>query len=366
MNLPDLIKRTDRAVQLAAGTAVQGARKWENALRRVVILAPASQLNLLRADEFECLRTFPKDISWRVWGSDESARQSNGGGATFAVEATNPNDPEHTSVLFHTELSSRDATTVLLSWPSWVTDGANFHLRLTSGVSSSVVVDAGARYESRSKILHLIKGNGVEIGPGLNPHVLPSPNVSVRYVESASAEEWIRNYKKTDIPSIAEQRNLWSQYIVGDAQMLSTIPDCSLDFIYSSHVFEHLMNPLGVLENWHRKLTPSGMILGVVPDCRYIFDLRQPPSTEQDWLKQRASSTWKVGRQQYERWCRFTAPYHTPEDLIARNYSIHVHFYTPESFAKLCRLVALQGLFKAVHLETAPNHRDFGFVLSRA
>jgi SAM-dependent methyltransferase len=320
----------------------------------VAILEPHAHLTLVGANEFECLRTFPADIGWRVWRGEHPSEAPDGAPATFAIEAIDAALGRHT--LFSQTLDPGTAQAVSLEWPASLMAGPGFDLTLRAG-PFPVVVDIEASYESRTRILRVVKGAGVEVGPGLNPHILPSENVSVRYVESAGADEWMRNYKKTDAPSIAEQQDLWSRYMVGDAQTLSTVADGSLDFIYSSHVFEHLMNPLGVLENWRRKLTPTGIVLGVVPDCRYIFDLRQPPSTTKDWLRQHAEGEWSIGRAQYEKWCQFTAPYNTPEDLVARNYSIHVHYYTPKSFAQLCALSIERGLFEGVQLETGQTTR---------
>lgn len=271
--------------------------------------------------------------------------------------------PFESHTLFRTDAQRTAAQGINLDWPLWATEGYGFHLHLKNLGPDAVAVDTGLSFNSRARFLPLLKGKGVEIGPGLNPHILPSDEVDVSYVESASAEEWVRNYKKTDKPSIAEQNNLWSKYIVADAQMLSSLPDASLDFIYSNHVFEHLMNPVGVLENWRRKLKPSGVVAGVVPDCRYTFDLRQTPSTVDAWVRQRSSGMWGVGQEQYERWCRYTAPYNTPENLIQRKYSIHVHFYTPDTFASLTQLVVNEGLFERALFESSPNHKDFGFLL---
>lgn len=319
MNLPDLIKRSDRAVQLTSGSAIPSLQKWQGEWRHAVTLEGGTELTLLRADEFECMRKFPRDITWRVRQEERAGNAESSTGKQngimqipFVLEAVNARYPDRVRVLFSDRPIPGTARQVLIDWTSWTECPDGYHLRLSNRDPSSVVIDTGPGFESRSKLLPLIKGHGIEIGPGLNPHILPSEDVDVRYVESASAEEWVRNYKKTDKPSVAEQRNLWSQYVVADAQKLSTMPDGSLDFIYSNHVFEHFMNPLGVLENWRRKLKPTGMVLGVVPDCRYIFDLRQPPSTVDEWVRQRSEGIWTIGSEQYERWCRFTAPYNTP------------------------------------------------------
>src|SRR5688500_10692912 len=120
MNLPDIIKRTDRAVQLAAGTAVPSVQKWKGEPRSVVTLAPGTQLTLLRADEFECLRSLPRDIAWRVWLGQGPDNRGTGSGTTFVIEAIDSISPHHTSVLFNKKLGPEVVEPVLLEWPSWV------------------------------------------------------------------------------------------------------------------------------------------------------------------------------------------------------------------------------------------------------
>jgi len=332
--------------------------KFNDEPRSVLILHPGADVMLRRADEFLCLKELPADIGWRVWCPEKGTDR-----ADFQILVARIHFPFESHTLFRFDEIPAGGQDVRLAWPAWAAEGYGFHIHLRNMGPSDVAVDVGRSFNSRARLLPMLKGKGVEIGPGLNPHILPSGDVDVSYVESASASEWVRNYKKTDKPSVAEQNNLWSKYIVADAQVLSSLPDGSLDFIYSNHVFEHLMNPVGVLENWRRKLTPSGIVVGVIPDCRYTFDLRQSPSSRDAWLRQRSGGVWSVGAEEYERWCRYTAPYNTPENLIQRNYSIHVHYYTPETFASLSDIVVREGLFEKAVFETSSNNKDFGFLL---
>lgn len=52
----------------------------------------------------------------------------------------------------------------------------------------------------------------------------------------------------------------------GDGQYLTGIPDCSYDFLHSSHCLEHLKNPEIALENWIRVVKPNGFLIITVPD----------------------------------------------------------------------------------------------------
>jgi SAM-dependent methyltransferase len=52
----------------------------------------------------------------------------------------------------------------------------------------------------------------------------------------------------------------------GDAQLLATIADTSLDFAHSSHCLEHLRDPREALHHWLRVLKPGGHLVVIVPD----------------------------------------------------------------------------------------------------
>ena len=59
---------------------------------------------------------------------------------------------------------------------------------------------------------------------------------------------------------------------VTDAANLSFALDGSQDFVCSSHVLEHLANPLKAIGEWKRVIKEEGIIYVGVPDKRYIFD----------------------------------------------------------------------------------------------
>jgi len=62
---------------------------------------------------------------------------------------------------------------------------------------------------------------------------------------------------------------------VTDAANLFFAADESLDFVCSSHVLEHIANPLGAINEWKRAIKKGGIIYAGVPDKRYTFDHRR-------------------------------------------------------------------------------------------
>jgi predicted SAM-dependent methyltransferase len=60
-----------------------------------------------------------------------------------------------------------------------------------------------------------------------------------------------------------------------DAGDLSFASDGTLDFVCSSHVLEHLANPLGAIAEWKRVTKDEGIFYVAVPDMRYTFDCKR-------------------------------------------------------------------------------------------
>ena len=59
---------------------------------------------------------------------------------------------------------------------------------------------------------------------------------------------------------------------VTDAANLSFTMDETMDFICSSHLLEHLANPLKAIVEWKRVIKEGGIIYVGVPDKRHTFD----------------------------------------------------------------------------------------------
>ena len=54
-------------------------------------------------------------------------------------------------------------------------------------------------------------------------------------------------------------------YERGDAQYISIIKDNSFDFVYASHVIEHMVDPMVSLKNWWRVLKRHGYLILYLP-----------------------------------------------------------------------------------------------------
>ena len=369
MNLIDLITRQDRSLN-SMPVAVTSTTAVRNGLKMNAVLVPAgSKIRIDRVNEFEGLKDFPASIGWKC-----SLHKK---GNTCSLKIVAVNDEEHfVSTLFDSTVADVSRwNEVLLDWPPLIGCLKEYSLIIECSSSQkngwkkyiydegAAVIGISAVFSSRKFVPQLIRGFGVEVGPGAQPHIQPSNDVDVRYVESRTAQEWVKLYRKVDINELSPESLPWERYIVSDAAVLQGFDSGTLDFIFSNHVFEHLMNPLGVLENWSKKLKSCGLVYAVIPNARSCFDLRQPLSTESEWLDENQNARWSPQRKQYEKWCAFTAPYNTPEDLIEREYSIHVHYYSPCSASRLAALAVQAGLYNGYYIAQTANHKDFALIL---
>jgi glycosyltransferase involved in cell wall biosynthesis len=74
------------------------------------------------------------------------------------------------------------------------------------------------------------------------------------------------------------KKQLGNQFIL-DGTSLEGIPSDRYDFILSSHVLEHIANPILAMQEWLRILKPNGYIVLVLPNKKVTFD-RYRPTTQ--------------------------------------------------------------------------------------
>lgn len=214
----------------------------------------------------------------------------------------------------------------------------------------------------RKPLLELCKGRGIEIGPGPHPQVLPGPGVEVSYIEQMPPAEWNRLYNAKSKFEMNE--SLWEHYVVGDAHNLP-VEDGSLDFIFSSHVLEHLANPLGHLEIWGRKLRKGGLVVAVVPDYIGSKDYGADASDIRELIAEYESGQFSATREQFRRYARLRGAKDDGEKIWADKFSIHVHFYTNSNMALMMQEAIRRFGFQDYSIIHTPNHKDFHLVAIR-
>ncbi|WP_414663855.1 methyltransferase domain-containing protein [Horticoccus sp. 23ND18S-11] len=176
---------------------------------------------------------------------------------------------------------------------------------------------------------------------------------------------------------------------LADARALP-LPDGTLDYLCSSHVLEHLPDPIAALHEWHRVLRPGGWLYLVVPDKRFTFDEPRATTSCEHLLRDfregttAADAAVHIDEFIYQTsWSMLspnTAPAEIPQQQAAararyledlaqgRPIDIHYHTFTPDSLDMVLRAAGfLDGerarFTRLAHAERYPPGRDDGIGL---
>ena len=94
---------------------------------------------------------------------------------------------------------------------------------------------------------------------------------------------WEKNIKKGNTFNFYKEKK-GHQYIL-EATNLKGIKSNNYEFIMSSHVLEHVANPLKAIYEWKRVLKKEGLIIVIVPDKRRTFDNKRKITSLKHILK---------------------------------------------------------------------------------
>jgi len=155
----------------------------------------------------------------------------------------------------------------------------------------------------------------------------------------------------------SEERRPGRQYIC-DASDLAHIPNATYDFVMSSHVIEHIANPIRALKEWRRLLKPGGAAILVVPHHNYGFDHRRPLTTLQHMLADYEKSTGDDDQTHLQETLDLIDYSMIPfdrEKLMAlgrdvfNTRSLHHHTFNEDNFAELLTVAGFRP--SGVHFE---------------
>jgi SAM-dependent methyltransferase len=215
-----------------------------------------------------------------------------------------------------------------------------------------------------------------------------------RYLVGSGVEIWafktpipgIRPIYLDRFPKFAGEPTLADYY--GDACELPFF-DSSVSFVATSHVLEHVANPLLALSEWFRVARHGGIIYMVLPDRRRTFDRMRPltdPRHMLDDYRDRVTQAdgthiddfvfgvdWAIfspstspGEEKGER-DKLASVY---RESVRAGYEINIHFHTFES-ESVVRLIEIgnlervwKGRLKIVEIiERFPESNPIGFLV---
>jgi SAM-dependent methyltransferase len=337
MNLRDLIVRGDGRLEVR-GIASLSKGKWlGDSWGTVDVADKGTELRIKRFHETHAFKTRDRDLGWY-------ASAENGAVANLSLVSKDKK-------LYETAVPlDRAPRPLQLHWPMSIGLSADADLVLGFSDDARLFVH---RHLNRACLYELAKGNGLEIGPGPKPQIVNSQATSVRYLEMLTKEEWARDDVKNKYGTSEAD---WSQYIIGTASAIP-VADASLDFIFSSHVFEHLANPLGHLVHWRSKLKEGGVVLAVVPDMRSCKDCTARTSTLDELASELKQGIWTPQSHHYQRFAEYRG---VP---LCTDRSVHVHFYTISNMPSILEHATKFLGYRGYDFVYERNHKDFYFVL---
>ena len=114
---------------------------------------------------------------------------------------------------------------------------------------------------------------GIEFGPSYSPLFPKKEGFNCISVDHACKKELIEKYEKWGVPTeLIEEVDL----IFDGTPIDQILTNNSFDYIFASHVFEHLPDPISFLNSMGRLLKEKGVLLLAIPDKRFCFDLVKP------------------------------------------------------------------------------------------
>lgn len=131
--------------------------------------------------------------------------------------------------------------------------------------------------------LKLLEGlSGLELGASShNPFGVNALNVAPKFDEKFYTDHQV---KMGETPTPID--------LYGEATQIP-VKDHSQDFVLSSHVFEHIPNPILALLEWQRVIKPGGYVVMVVPQPNALLGDNRPLSTYEQ-LIQAYQENWTV------------------------------------------------------------------------
>jgi len=378
MNLYDMVRRNDKNIELVASVVdsnsfieknmgansnvfedriARSKRRVDGILYRGFDIAanPSVMVKLKTPLLFYPFSEYFELTGWSVMSLD-----SDSVGNTFELRLVNRKNKitvSKSSVVLTSQLSP-----IIFPYPFGCEidrDSIDLHMSVSQETKGRLFLVVHKVLE-RSEVINLCRGTGVEIGPGLNPQIKPNSGTNITYIEQSSPEEWDILYNDTGTRPVNQE--LWANYKIGEAKYLP-FDDKSLDFIFSSHVFEHLANPIAYLEYWKSKLKKGGIIAGIVPDIAGCKDYVYEPCALSNLIQEYEAGYMDPQLHHYEKWAKYRAPIGSPIDFFNKGRSIHAHYYTARNMSMLLDYAVNNLGFGWFNIHHTPNHKDFYFLV---
>ena len=196
------------------------------------------------------------------------------------------------------------------------------------------------------------KGRGLEIGAGKYPYCDPENTIFL--------DKYTNNKDGTPNPDI-----------VSDA---SNIPcnDASFDYVFSSHVLEHMQNTIATLKEWVRVLNNDGILFLMLPHGDRTFDKNRKKTTLEHHItdyknltnapdyshNQEIRDGWSLNNDAKESAIDYEQQWGADMwdfDFRINNGVIHFHVWSQDEMTKLIQYLGLKILWVCEMVDERPD-----------
>jgi len=199
----------------------------------------------------------------------------------------------------------------------------------------------------RDFVFNNIKGNILEIGALAQPYKV-NTETNVIYADKYDGntlkkmcKEHLLGYNDNEL----DIKDIVCPSVVCDADKLP-FDDNTFDAVVTSHILEHLSNPIKAIFEWLRVIKPNGYIYFIVPDKRFTFDEPREVTPVQHIVDDFEQEIEKTA---FSHYYDFYINVHKTNIEDARKHydeqtNIHVHTFTFESIIELIK--RYEGVYK--------------------
>ena len=196
------------------------------------------------------------------------------------------------------------------------------------------------------------KGKGLEIGAGKHPYCNPENTLFL--------DKYTDNKDGTPEPDI-----------ISDASQIP-VEDESFDFVFSSHVLEHMQNTIAALNEWTRVLKNSGILFLMLPHGDRTLDLNRSKTTLEHHIHDFNTLTDALDHSHNDE-IRIGWSKNTDADEASKNYErqwgadmwdfdfrlkngvIHFHVWSQDEMTKLIQYLGLKILWVCEIADERPD-----------
>lgn len=196
---------------------------------------------------------------------------------------------------------------------------------------------------------------GLEMGP-LDRPILSKKHGEVMYVDHASGVDLRRKYEGTPEPLIYFDKIVDIDYVWADGELSDVIGDgVKFDYCLSSHVMEHVPNPIWWLKSISGIIKSGGVVALVLPEQSKSFDYRRTATSPSDLIEAYVLDLRRPSTKQIFDHLAFASLYHLKDQNLplydteklnsalatakkvyedGRYFDVHCNVFSVDSFKK--------------------------------